>query len=112
MKILQIVQKYFTIVGISPSNQSMTNDESIKKKIFVGLLLFGYPTISQAVYIIDGASGFIEYMECVCVVAASTIVSVCFSVIVFRTTMIFESIQSIETLIDTSESIFNKLIFY
>lgn len=101
MKILQKVQKQFALVGISPSSDHST--ELFNKKIFVGFFLYGYPIVSQIIYIVQVANGFIEYVECVCATAASTIVFVCFASIVLRKAAVFKLIDDVEKLIDTSK---------
>lgn len=99
MKIFQTVQKYYAILGISPSNSKYP----ISERVFFGFLLFGCSATSQFVYIFHVANGLIEYMECVGSICGGIIIFVCFLAIVLRKTTLFKSIDSIEKLIDTSE---------
>lgn len=99
MKILRTVQEHYAIVGFSQS----TSTEQVNKRILIGLLLFGYPSVSQILYIFHVADGFIEYVQSVCTTVASTIIFVCFVSFIRRKTQFFEIIDNLEKLIDTSE---------
>lgn len=102
MKIFQFLQKQLAIAGIcnATSNESTIN---LARMTIVGGVLF-YCVISLFVYIIHVASGFMEYVECICVASGSIILFVWFAAIVYQKTALFECIDKIQKLIDTSES--------
>ena len=102
MKIFQTIQKQYAMMGISPTHP-WTQKSLFNKKIAFGLLLFAYCIVSQMVFILHVASGFMEYMEAICSSSATVIMFICFVAIVLRKTKLFESIENIEKLIDTSE---------
>lgn len=43
---MRSIQRHYAIAGIRPSKHS-TNAELVNKKIFVGFLLYGYPSVQQ-----------------------------------------------------------------
>lgn len=105
MKVFRTIQTELTILGISPSNQ-LAQQFPFSKRVLLGFQLFAWLMASQFVYIFHVANGFMEYMECVCSMSAGIIVLVDLAAIVFRTTLLFESIDKIEQLIDTSKTKF------
>lgn len=111
MKIFEIVQKHYAILGIGPSTQQLAQKYPFSERVILGFLLFGCGAILQFVYIFHVASGPMEYMECVCFLSGIIIMFVCFAAIVFRKTMLFTSIDNIKSLIDTSEA-FRLNCFY
>lgn len=54
--------------------------------------------------------GLMEYMDAICSISATIIMFICFVAIVLKETTLFESFDSIEKLIDTSEPIQTVLI--
>lgn len=102
MKIFRNVQKRYKTLGIIPSNQSAQKC-SFNTRIIVGFCLFAYLIVAQFVYILQVATGFMQYMGCICSASAGTIVFVCFAAVVLRKTTLFECIDQIEKLINTSE---------
>lgn len=107
MKVHEAVRQYYAILGISPSHQSN------QKYPFSNGVLFGFSSIgslitSQFLYMFYVASSFMEYMDSMCAIGATAVVFVCFATIVSRKNVLFKSIDGIEKLIDTSESIHNN----
>lgn len=90
----------FAIIGISSPTQS--NQKYAFMKVLFGFLFFGCTFVSYFIYIFYVASGFMEYVACIGVTSGTFIIFVCFASVVFRKTTIFECIDSIEKLIDTS----------
>lgn len=111
MKIFEIVQKQYAIMGISSSNQ-MTRKLPFNKRIVFGFLLFGCLILSQFVYIYVVVNGFIEYVECICSFISSVIMFVSFAATVFGETTIFECIDNLEILIDTSKTQVARLFIH
>lgn len=72
-------------------------------------MLFVCTTASQLVYIAYVANGFMEYMECIGVISGNIIVFVCYVTIVFKCILLFENIDKMEELIDSSKTV-SKLI--
>lgn len=102
---------HYATLGICPSNQpTQTYPFSLLLRVIFGFLLFGYLIVSQCVYTFYVANGFIEYVECICTTFSSIIVFVFFAAIVFRKTELFEIIENIESLIDTSEPFLNYTV--
>lgn len=97
MKIFRTIQKRFAIVGIGHN--------IAHKRIFFGFSIFACATISQVMYIFRTANDFMAYIEGVCWISGSFIVSVCFTTILFKRKILFESIHSYEKFLDTSEPI-------
>lgn len=98
MKIFRIVQKQYATVGISPPKT--------QKGLFDGRLSFGYISIgcnviSQLMYTVYVAEGFVDIMESVCSTSGTVIQFVCFATIASKRALLFKTIDNIEQLIDT-----------
>lgn len=106
MKIFRTVQKYYAIVGIRSTDKSTESNSIFNKRVAFGSLVSGYNIVSQFLYIIYVADDFLEYIECVCATFASIIIFVNFAAIALRKNTLFEIIDKVESLIDTSR-IFN-----
>lgn len=104
MKFFQTVRKQFAVVGISSTSDQSTQKYPYNEKVLLTFLTYGCTLVSQTVYIFCVASGFMEYMECVSALFAGTIIFVCFAAIVFKKRTLFESIDDIEKLIDSSKA--------
>lgn len=104
MKIFVTMQRKLLVWGIGLSRQSSEQDP-FNGRAFFGLPLFGGSTVSQLVCIFHVASGFMEYMECICATLATVLIFGCFMVIVFNRTVLFECIERIEELIKTRKMI-------
>lgn len=110
MKILQVVKKHYEILGVRSSNL-IVRKYRFNERIFLGFLLFGCVIISEFRYTFYVASGFMQCMEGIGVSTGCLIILVGFTAIVFRKTTLFENIDKLEKLINTSE-IFSNHIFY
>lgn len=109
MKVFKVVQRQYAMLGISSSNQWNQNNLFNERVLFI-CLIYVYAVGLYTVYIIRVASGFMEYVDCICATSATIMVFISFAAIVFRRNKLFRSIANIEKLIDTSESI--PIIFY
>lgn len=107
--ILKTVQRHYATLGISSSSSQSTSKYLFNERLLFSFLLFGYLIVSQIVYIYYLASGFMEYMECFSSMLASFIIFICLMAIAYRTTKLFESIQNMEKIIETSESFLSYL---
>lgn len=103
MKIFNIIKRQYATLGVSPSNQ-WTQKHPFNGKVSFGFSLFAYLFLSQLMYIFHVANNFMEYMVSICSVSAGTIIFLCFAAIVFRKTKLFACIDSMEKVLETSES--------
>lgn len=104
IKIFRTVREHYAIVGISPTIVNLSRRLPFNERVLLGFLSFVCTTVSQFVYLLHIASNFMEYMECACSLSGTIIIFVCFMAIVCRKTTLFESLDDIEKLIDSSES--------
>lgn len=111
MKIFQTVQSQYAILGITRSSNHSTQELPFNGKILFGFLLFGCLIISGLVYILHVASGFMEQMQGVSSILASTMMCICFVDIVLGKTTLFEIIDNVEKLLDASEHHLNVYFF-
>lgn len=102
MKIFRTLQRHYTILGICPSDQPIQNHPPNKRVLF-GFLIMSCSIILHFMNIFCVANDFMEYMEGISATSSCSIDYVCFAVIVLRKTIVFEGINKIEKLIDTSE---------
>lgn len=109
IKILELVQRHYAILGITPSNQS-PQKYSFNRRVFFGFLLFGCVIVLHMMYIFRVANGFMDYIVCICSLSGNTITFICFAAVVFKSNLLFEMIGNMETLIDTSESLLDFAI--
>lgn len=100
MRIFKLLRRRFAIVGISPNQ--WTQKYPFSKRLLFDFLLFGCVFVSQFVYIFHVANGFMDYIECISTTSGTILMFVCFVAIVFSKTKVFEAIDNIEKLIDTS----------
>lgn len=101
MKVLQTSQKYIAILGISPEQSKQTIYSN--HKILMGFILLGYSLVGHLMYLINEVSTFGQCVECICATFAPIVITTCFASMVFRMSILFESIDNIESLIETSE---------
>lgn len=102
MKIFRDIQKQYAMVGISS-----TRKHSFNTRVIIGLLLFACIMTSHFLYIVRVANGFLEYMVCIGSLCGNLITFISFAAIVFKQSLLFESIDDIEKLIGTSKTISN-----
>lgn len=109
MKIFRVVQQHYAILGVSSSHQPNQKYRLNRREVF-SFFILGCLMISHFVYIFRVASGFMEYMECICSTSTCIIAAICFAAVVFRKTTLFERVGDIEQFIDASESVFKLLL--
>lgn len=110
MKLFEIVQQHCALLGISSTNQT-TQKCQFNERVLLGFLLFGCIFASYFVYIFRVANGFLDYMVGICTLSGHILIFVCFVTIISKKVLMFESIDRIEKLIDTSEPISNFVVF-
>lgn len=101
MKIFQTIQKKYAIVGIRSSNQSTQKCPFDKKSLLIFMMIVSL--ISQFMFILVVASSFMEYSECISVLSGAILISIGSITMIFKTTALFECIDKMEKLIDTSK---------
>lgn len=102
MKIFQILEKHYAFVGISSSKQS-PQKYPINGKNLACFLLLGYTISFQFVYTFQVANGFMEYIDCISAISSNIILCICLVTMFSEKTLLFESVEQIEKLIDISE---------
>lgn len=102
MKIFNKIRKQYAILGICSSKQ-LTQKHPFNNRVLVGFLLFGCGAASKFAYIFYTANDFMEYMVWICSTSGAIIVFICYAAIVFKQILLFESIDNMERLIDSSE---------
>lgn len=105
-EIFQTLRKQYALLGISNAPVQSESYNLSKKKLVFGFLLFGCNIAAQIVTIFHVASDFMERVNSISVSSGLIIIFVCFAATVFRKTSLFDSIDSIEKIIDSSESTF------
>lgn len=110
MKIFQTIQTQYSILGVCPPNQS-TQKFSVIWRYLVGFSLFVYLILSQFLYMVHVASGFMEYVQLICAISGTLLLFFGLAAIGFRKSTLFEIIDRIEKLIATSETTINHLFF-
>lgn len=101
MKILIESQKNLTTLGIS--SKQLIQNHSYNKRILIGLLVLIMCFVSHCVFISDMASTFMEYVECMYMIAADTMIFVGFGSMVVEIRNLIEYIETTEKIIDESE---------
>lgn len=101
MKILQTIQRQFALLDIVPSNQT----HRLSNKILLGFSSILCSIVSQLMYIFRVASGIMDYMGCICSMFASINMFVSFAAIVSKRALIFQNLETIENLIDSSKTV-------
>lgn len=104
MKVFQIIRKHYESLGINSSLQMSQTSQRFpfNEKILLSILSFGCIIVSHIVYIFYVASGFMEYVECICTTCGSIITFICFATIAFKSNKLFKVIDNIEKFIVTS----------
>lgn len=106
MKAFDQIQKYYAIVGILPSDESIL---TFNNRIRLGFLLFGF-TLGCQSFVLLGANGFMEYLEGFSALFTTMILFVCFAANVFQQALLFKCIHDMERLMVTSKIGFHLLI--
>lgn len=101
MKIFQMSQKYFTILGISPN--LIVQPYPFNRRISIGFLMLGLVLICNYVFIIYGAKTFLDFSQSIYIGSALAVGSLALAVLVFRVKILFEFIVNFENAINTSK---------
>lgn len=101
MKIFEILQQNYKLLGIEPSNQL------VNKRVLFAYMFYAYFIASQCAYIFHVANGFMEYVEGICATSSSVIIFICFTAVAFKKTTLFKIIDNAKKLIATSELVSN-----
>lgn len=101
MKILLKSQAYFAILGLSSDESKQ--EFHLNHKILLGLILIGYSLTACVLYLVYVANSFDKYIECICTIVAIFVIGTSFVSVVFGMNILYECIDNIENLIDTSK---------
>lgn len=101
VKIFETIQEHYAMLGIGRN--------IVLKRVLFGFLIFGCATTSQVMFVLRTANDFVAYIEGICWISGSLIVFVCFTTILFKRALLFESIHNFKKFLDTSESSQNYL---
>lgn len=103
MKVFRKIQANLEILGINKNQAMQMQNHPYNGKILMDLLILSYSIASHFLYILYDAKSFDEYIECICAISASILITTCFAAMVFKMTTLFELIERKEDLIATSE---------
>lgn len=101
MKIFQLIQSYYELMGISSWQQS-TKKHSLSKRALFGFILLELCIVSHFLYMFYVANGYMEYVECISTTSGSIITFVCFATIAIKSDILFKIIDNIEGFIVNS----------
>lgn len=104
VKAFEVVQKHYATIGIISIPLQSSQKYPFSVRVFGGFLLFGCSIASHFVYMFYEANNFMEYMDCICATFASIMLFACFAIINSERTLLFESIDKIEKLIESSKT--------
>lgn len=107
MKIFRRVRKRYAILGISCSSNQATSHSG---RVLFGFFLYGCLILSHLVYLFRVATGFMDGLECICSLSATSIMFLCFAAIVARKTTLFKCIDEMEKLNNASKPWFQSSI--
>ena len=97
MKLFQVVQNKFVLLGIRP-NQSRFNKEVTRT-----CSIYALSTSSSALFLIFKAKSFIEYTSNIYATTAFAMIGCYFTIWIFKTKKFFELIDNMEILVDQRE---------
>lgn len=103
MKIFTIIQSQLAVLGITSSNQSAHYQYPMNRRVLFGFSLYGCCLVSLFGYLFHVANDFMEYVNSICTTSGISIMLFCFVAIVYKRTTLFDSIDSLEKLIETSK---------
>lgn len=108
MKVLQTVQKNFAVLGINPKRINPKQSKSDGKIVMTWLIL-SLATTSSAIFLLVEAKTFQEYTNNIYSTSAGAVLATTFTIVIFKMEKLFESIDSLEDIIDKSELVLNIL---
>ena len=103
MKLFQVIQKNFTVLGIG-SNQSRFNLKLLKT-----CLTYGLSFTSSAIFLFFEARSFIEFTNNIYVTTAIAVITIYFSIWMWKLQKFFQLIDNLENFFEKSECISNIL---
>lgn len=101
IKIFQMSQKYFTILGISPA--LITQTFPFNWEISIGFALSGIVLVLNLLFIFYEAISFFEFCQSIYVTCGLILGSVAMASIISRVEILYKFIENIENTINTSE---------
>lgn len=101
MKLLQLCQQYFSMLGISPNKLKPAENFNIRNLMWIPL--FVLYTISYAVFMSQEVNSFIEYMFSIYMICSVIGIGTALATIAFRTRKFGANIRTWECNIDESK---------
>lgn len=101
MKLLQLSQKYFSLLGISSKHLKQTENFNIKNLMWIPVFVLNI--ILYAIFIFHEADSFVEIMFSIYMIAAMIGTFSGLAAIAFRTKKLCNFIKTLEQNVDDSE---------
>lgn len=103
MELFRTVQKNFAFLGITPAQSIRKNP--FNREIALAYFVYGVGWTSSVAYLYRNANTFEECTIVIYVVSVGTVILLCFNVVVFRISKLFEFISDCRESINQSECI-------
>lgn len=103
MKLFQTIQNKFAILGIS-SHQS-TQEQPFNQRIILVYLIYGCSCILSNVYLFRKAQTVEEYTNCIYIATATTMLTLFFSIVVYKMPKLFKYIENVENIVERGEKL-------
>lgn len=104
MKLFQLDQKYYAILGIS-SHQSNQKYPFLNARTLICASLLVFSIITFAIYFVLLANSFKEFTDCVTTISTTFMVAALFGVNIWKMKRLFKFITLVENLIQKSKGI-------
>lgn len=101
MKLFQIIQKDFALLGIDSIESKCSRD-----KLVLTCLLYGLGIILSILFLVIDANTFIEYVNNIYIMSALGVLVMFFAICAFKRDKIFRLINHAEQIVDESECVF------
>lgn len=108
MKIFQVLQQNFAILGIDSSQSSRKNP--LNAKIFISLFMYGIFIVLSVFYILNEANNFEEYTTGIYSTASIVLTNICYVIITCTMANCFKFIDFLEITLNESEYNFYNVI--
>lgn len=102
MKLFQIIQSKFAVLGITQT-QSIQK-QPFNQKILLAYFIYCFGWISSAVFLFQRANTFEEYTNNIYVTSATAIIIFCFTVVVLKMSKLFGLIEKCEKITEIGKT--------
>lgn len=100
MVLIQLINKYFAILGISSSQ--LQNSHKFNARARVTFLAYGSCISSNVMYIFLEVNNLVDFVECLFMAFAAFGSSVAFTIIIWKIEKLFELLNDFENIIQES----------